>query len=66
MTTGVLKSVVVQRLAELASQGTYSVTPAQAATMNALFVLVARVINDLEEEERKIDVEAPTGENNDS
>ncbi len=45
------KSVVVKNLADLASQGRYNVDPAGAARMNQLFVLVAQVINELEDEE---------------
>lgn len=41
-------SQVVQALADLASSGRYNVDPAGARNMNALFVEVARVINELE------------------
>ncbi len=72
-TQKVLKSVVVQRLANLASEGRYSVTPNEARLMNALFVLVAEVINDLEAEESADPIPSPEdwgtgekGEDNDS
>lgn len=46
------KSVIVKALADMASQGKYdNVTPLQARNMNALFIHVARLINELEQEE---------------
>ena len=46
-------SQVVIALADMASQGKYdNVTPDAARKMNALFELVATLINNLEEEEK--------------
>ena len=44
---------MVVKLAELASKGTYQVTPEGARNMNNLFDQVARVINELETEEKE-------------
>ncbi len=46
------KSAVVKNLADLASQGRYNVDPAGASRIDQLFVLVAQVINELEDEEK--------------
>jgi len=45
------RSQIVKALADLASQGRYSVDRAGAANMNALFEAVANVINSLEADE---------------
>lgn len=45
-------SAVVQMLADFASKGVYSMTPPQARQINALYTEVARVINELEAEEK--------------
>ena len=45
------RSQIVQALADLASQGRYSVDPAGARNMTALYEAVAGVINSLEAEE---------------
>ncbi len=50
-----IKSVVVKQLADMASQGRYTVDPAGAQRMNTLFMQVAEVINQLEAEEAKND-----------
>ena len=54
------KSQVVKALADIASQGRYTVDPKGARNMNKVFELVAYVINELEAEE------ANEGKNNDS
>lgn len=46
------RSEIVTALANLASQGTYNVKPTQAAEINAIFEAVARLINELESEEK--------------
>jgi len=46
------RSEVVIALAEIASKGKYKVTAAGASAMNAVFVEVANLINDLEAEEK--------------
>lgn len=48
-------SEVVLSLSRLASIGKYEVTPKQAREMNALFVEVARVINEMEAQEKQND-----------
>ena len=51
-------SVTVTKLANLASRGKYdNVTPPVAKQMNELFVEVAALINQLEEEEKELDNE---------
>ena len=65
------RSQIVTALAEVASQGTYKVDPAGARRMNAIFVAVAELINELEREEQEVSVgvdEAPATpvEENDS
>ena len=47
------RSEVVQALAAIASQGKYEVSPEGARKMNAVFTEVARVINELEAEEKE-------------
>ena len=49
------RSNIVIALAEIASQGEYKVSPAGAQKMNAVFVAVAELINELEAEEKEID-----------
>lgn len=46
------RSQVINALADLASEGQYKVTRAGAHYMNRLFEEVAKVINELEAEER--------------
>jgi hypothetical protein len=48
-----VRSRVIIELANMASQGRYSVTPQEAARMNILFKEVAQVINELEAEEKE-------------
>lgn len=50
--SALLPSQVVKSLALLASSGTYTVDPQGSRNMNALFVEVARVINELEADEQ--------------
>ena len=50
------RSKIVQALADLASQGRYSVDPQGARNMTALYEAVAGVINSLEDEEAAPDV----------
>jgi aryl-alcohol dehydrogenase-like predicted oxidoreductase len=47
------RSVIVKALADLASQGKYTVDPAGARNINQLFELVAALINELEAEEKE-------------
>jgi len=54
------QSEVVIQLANLASKGKYEVTPAGSQQMNALFEMVAKLINELEEAEK-----AAEGDDND-
>jgi hypothetical protein len=49
------RSEVVSALADLASQGTYTVKPPVAQQMNSIFVAVAQLINELEAEEANED-----------
>lgn len=49
--TGLLPSQIIKELADMASAGTYQVTPAQSQRMNALFVVVAELINGMEKAE---------------
>jgi len=49
------QSQVVKALADLASSGRYTVDPAGARNMNAIFTLVATLINELEELEEEND-----------
>ena len=46
------RSKIVIALAEIASQGKYEVSLAGAQKMNAVFVEVAKLINELEAEEK--------------
>lgn len=57
------RSEIVSALAELASQGTYTVKPAVAQQMNNIFVHVAKLINELEAEEAA-DAAVIEGDNN--
>lgn len=45
------RSKIVLALAEIASQGRYTVDPAGSRKMNAVFDAVAKLINELEAEE---------------
>ena len=45
------RSQIVNALAEVASQGKYTVDPAGARNMNAVFTVVAELLNELEAEE---------------
>jgi len=47
------RSQIVTALANVASQGKYEVTPEGAKKMNAVFELVAGLINELEAEEKE-------------
>jgi hypothetical protein len=52
------QSQVVKALADLASSGTYKeITPAGARNMNAIFSLVAEVINELEASEKEAEAQ---------
>lgn len=48
-----LRSKIVLQLAELASQGKYTVSPKEATYINDLFVRVADLINELEAAEAR-------------
>lgn len=48
-----IRSEVVIALAEVASQGKYTVSPEGARRMNEIFDQVAKLVNCLEAEERK-------------
>ena len=50
------RAAVVQALADLASQGRYSMDRQGARNMNTLFELVAALINELEDEAATPDV----------
>lgn len=47
------RSEIVQALANIASQGKYTVSPDGAQRMNAVFDAAANLINELEAEERE-------------
>lgn len=62
------RSKIVLALAEVASQGRYTVDPAGARKMNAVFDAAARLINELEAEENNPveNTADPKGESSDS
>ena len=47
------QSQIIQALADIASQGKYTVSPDGARRMNEVFEEAANLINELENEERK-------------
>ncbi len=47
------RSLIVLALADIASQGKYTVDPAGARKMNAVFDAAVKLINDLEKEEKE-------------